>query len=71
MSINTVTTFMVRGMTCDHCVSAVTAEVAKMSNVDEVEIDLGSGAVLVRSDGPVDVAAFAAAVDEAGYEVSQ
>ncbi len=69
MSITT-TTFNVSGMTCGHCVAAVTEEVSKLENVESVVIDLESGAVTVRSDGPVDPAAFAAAVDEAGYEVS-
>ena len=68
--MSTTTTFTVTGMTCGHCVAAVTEEVAKLDNVDGVDIDLASGAVTVHSDGPVDPAAFAAAVDEAGYEVA-
>ena len=66
----TVTVFTVTGMTCGHCVAAVSAEVGKLANVTDVDIDLASGAVTVRSDGPVDEAAFEAAVDEAGYEVA-
>ncbi len=66
----TTTTFTVTGMTCGHCVAAVSEEVAKLDNVTNVEIDLASGAVTVESDGLVDSAAFAAAVDEAGYEVT-
>jgi len=71
MSNTTTKTFTVQGMTCGHCVSAVTAEVSKIPNVREVEIDLGTGAVSVVADGPVDEAVFAAAVDEAGYEVAK
>ncbi len=63
------TTFTVTGMTCAHCVAAVTEEVSKLQNVSHIDIDLAAGAVTVESDGPVDPAAFAAAVDEAGYEV--
>ena len=66
----TSTTFIVSGMTCGHCVAAVTEEVSKLDNVSNVEIDLGSGAVTVTSEGPVELAVFAAAVDEAGYEVT-
>ncbi|MEO8266023.1 MAG: heavy-metal-associated domain-containing protein [Ilumatobacteraceae bacterium] len=66
----TTTTFTVTGMTCGHCVAAVTAEVSKLDNVSHVDIELASGAVTVESDGPVDSAAFAAAVDEAGYDVA-
>ena len=68
---NTSTTsiFTVAGMTCAHCVAAVTEEVGKIPHVDKVEVDLASGAVTVVSEGPVDPIEFAAAIDEAGYEV--
>jgi len=68
--MSTSTTFTVTGMTCGHCVAAVTEEVAKLDGVTGVDVDLASGAVTVRADGPIDPAAFAAAVDEAGYEVA-
>ena len=64
------TTYTVSGMTCGHCVAAVTEEVAKLDDVKRVDVDLASGRVTVESDGPIDDAAFAAAVDEAGYTVS-
>lgn len=67
--MDTTTTYTVSGMTCGHCVAAVSEEVSKIDHVTNVEIDLPTGAVTVHSDGPVDPAAFAAAVDEAGYEV--
>jgi copper chaperone len=66
---NDTATFTVTGMTCGHCVAAVTEEVSRIDNVTSVEIDLPTGAVTVHSTGPVDPVAFAAAVDEAGYEV--
>jgi copper chaperone CopZ len=56
-------------MTCGHCVRAVTEELLKLDGVGTVEIDLATGATVVTSDGPLDDAAVAAAVDEAGYEV--
>lgn len=65
----TKTVFTVEGMTCGHCVSAVTEEVSKLSGVTGVEVDLATGAVSVESDGPVDRAEFDAAVDEAGFSV--
>ena len=67
--MNCTTTFTVSGMTCGHCVAAVTEEVKKLDTVTDVQIDLASGAVTVTSDGEIDPEAFAAAVDEAGYEV--
>jgi copper chaperone len=68
--MDTTTVFSVSGMTCAHCVTAVTEEVSKLDHVDDVEIDLASGAVTVHSDGPVDPIEFAAAVEEAGYQVA-
>ncbi len=64
------TIYRVNGMTCGHCVAAVTDEVAKLDHVTSVEVDLGTGSVTVRSDGPIDPAQFAAAIDEAGYTVA-
>lgn len=63
------TTYTVQGMTCGHCVSAVTAEVSALPGVSAVEVDLAAGAVRVTSERPLDVAAVRAAVDEAGYEL--
>lgn len=68
--MNTTSTFTVKGMTCGHCVAAVTEEVSKLEHVNTVGVDLESGVVTIDSDGPIDPAAFAAAVDEAGYEVA-
>lgn len=63
-------TYTVKGMTCDHCVRAVTEEVAKVGGVTGVEVDLASGRVTVSAGGPVDDDAVRAAVEEAGYEVA-
>jgi copper ion binding protein len=65
----TAQTFKVSGMTCGHCVQAVTSEVQKLPGVTGVDVDLDSGLVTVESDAPLDDAAVAAAVDEAGYEL--
>jgi copper chaperone CopZ len=67
--MTTTSTYTVSGMTCGHCVRAVTEELLKLDGVGTVEIDLATGATVVTSDGPLDDAAVAAAVDEAGYEV--
>ena len=63
-------TYTVTGMTCGHCVSAVSEEVGGLPGVTEVEVDLPTGAVTVTSDGPLDDAAVAAAVEEAGYQLA-
>ena len=66
----TTTTYSVNGMTCGHCVSAVTEEVTQVPGVTGVEVDLASGGLTVSSEAPVDEDAVRAAVEEAGYEVA-
>ena len=63
-------TYSVTGMTCDHCVRAVKAEVGKIEGVDSVSVDLAGGQVTLRSDSPVDPAEVKAAVEEAGFELT-
>jgi copper chaperone len=66
----TQSTYTVEGMTCGHCVSAVTEEVGKLDGVHAVAVDLASGAVTVTSELPVAEAALRAAVSEAGYQLA-
>ena len=61
--------YAVEGMTCEHCARSVTEEVAAVTGVEGVEVDLGSGRLVVRGAG-VDAAAVRAAVGEAGYAVA-
>ena len=63
-------TYTVVGMTCGHCVSAVTEEVTQVPGVTGVDVDLTSGRLTVSSDAPVDDDAVRAAVDEAGYQLA-
>ncbi|WP_067892713.1 heavy-metal-associated domain-containing protein [Nocardia vaccinii] len=63
-------TYTVTGMTCGHCVASVQKEIGRIDGVTGVEVDLASGRVRVESANPVDQAAVAAAVDEAGYQLA-
>jgi len=60
------TSFDVRGMTCGHCVKAVTASIHEIDPAAKVDVDLASGVVKVESGRPAD--AIAKAIVEAGYE---
>jgi copper chaperone CopZ len=62
-------TYTVTGMSCAHCVAAVSEEVAAVAGVRGVDVDLASGRLLVRGDGVSD-AEVRAAVAEAGYDVA-
>ncbi|MCW2699359.1 MAG: hypothetical protein JWQ45_894 [Blastococcus sp.] len=62
--------YTVVGMTCGHCVNAVTEEVSQVPGVTGVDVDLASGGLTVTSDSPLDETAVRAAVEEAGYTVA-
>lgn len=62
-------TYNVSGMSCQHCVDAVSGEISKLEPVQAVAVDLSAGAVTVTSDAPLDVEVVRAAVDEAGYDL--
>jgi len=62
-------TYTVIGMTCGHCIKAVTDEITNLEGVAAVNIELASGAVTVTSAGPLPREAVAEAVDEAGYQL--
>ena len=66
----TSTTYRVTGMTCDHCVRAVSSEVSQINGVTDVQVDLPTGQVTVVSDALLDIDDVRAAVDEAGYELA-
>ena len=66
-------TVAVQGMTCGHCVKAVTDEVSAIPGVTDVAVDLvngGTSTVTITAAEPVSDEAIAAAVDEAGYTVA-
>ena len=62
-------TFDVTGMTCQHCVASVTSEVSVVAGVRHVEVDLAEGRVDV-SGSNVDAATVIAAIADAGYAAS-
>ena len=69
MTSNTTHTYVVAGMTCQHCVMSVREEVGEVSGVTTVDVDLDSGRLTVGGEGFSDDQ-IATAVAEAGYEVT-
>jgi copper chaperone CopZ len=66
------TTISIDGMTCSHCVDAVTEELKALDGVQTVSIQLNKGGIstaTVRSEGQLDPAQVGEAVAEAGYTV--
>jgi len=71
--MSTTATYTVTGMTCSHCVGAVSEEIRRLPGVSKVDIELvpgGGSAVTVTSAAPLDEPTVRAAVDEAGYELA-
>jgi copper chaperone len=64
------TTYLVTGMTCEHCAAAVTRELQTLPGVRDVQVDLPAGTVTVASDGPLPLDEVRGAVDEAGYALA-
>ena len=60
-------TYRVEGMTCAHCVNAVTGELQAVPGVTEVAVDLETKSAVVTGTD-LDDAALVAAIDEAGYD---
>lgn len=69
MSAMTTTTYDVTGLTCEHCVRAVTSELGGLPGVQDVEVELvpeGTSRVTVTSGGPLPRPAVTEALEEAG-----
>jgi copper chaperone len=65
----TTSTYGVTGLTCEHCVKAVTSELSGLGGVFGVTVDLvpeGQSRVTVTSGEPLSEQALSAALDEAG-----
>lgn len=61
--------FQVNGMTCGHCVNAVTQELSALDGVQKVTVELGQNApsdVTVETDRELSNGEIADALDEAG-----
>ena len=59
--------FKVEGMSCQHCVAAVTRAIQEHDASAQVQVDLSAGKVAVQSGASVET--LKAAIDEAGYPV--
>ena len=58
----------VTGMTCDHCASAVRAEISKLPGVTGIDVDVAAGTARISGDPLPGEHQLREAVEEAGYE---
>lgn len=59
----------VKGMTCDHCVNAVTTALTDTDGVSTAQVNLGENSATVEGEN-IDISALIAAIDEEGYEAA-
>jgi len=62
------TTLKVSGMTCKHCVMAVSKALAKVPGVEAADVSLEKAQAVVK--GSADAQALIAAVKQEGYEAT-
>ena len=62
-------TITVKGMSCQHCVMAVTKALNGIEGITDVKVDLASGRVTFEETKSVAQETIAAAIKKAGYDV--
>ena len=66
----TTTVLTVDGMSCEHCVNAVTKAVEALPGISGVAVDLSAGTVtVVHSDSAASVDEIKRAIEEQGYDI--
>lgn len=63
------TTVKIKGMSCNHCVMAVTRALMEIDGVKGVEVDLTKGEATFDEATPVDMDMVRAQIKKAGYDV--
>lgn len=66
--MSTTQTYVVAGMNCGHCESAVGDQVSQIAGVEHIEVSAATGELAVTTAEPVEDAIVLTAVGEAGYE---
>jgi copper chaperone len=64
------TTIRINGMTCHHCVMAVTKALAGIDGIRDVQVDLETGEAVFTEEKPVDRALIREKVRKAGFDVA-
>jgi len=63
-------TIRIEGMSCQHCVMAVTKALSGMAGIRNIKVDLARGEATFEEDKPIDPAALREAVRKAGFRAS-
>ncbi len=62
------TTVKIKGMSCDHCVMAVTKALNQIDGLSDVQVDLEKGEAAFEHGTSVDMAQIKQEIEKAGYE---
>lgn len=62
-------TMKIKGMSCGHCVAAVTKALGGVEGVSNVQVDLERGLATFDEEAPVDPKVIEQYLEEAGYSV--
>ena len=64
------TTIKIKGMSCQHCVMAVTKALKEIEGLQDVAVDLEKGEAAFKETKSVDMNLIKDKVKKAGYEVT-
>ena len=63
------TTIKIKGMSCNHCVMAVTKALNEIDGIKDIKVDLGKGEATFEEVNPLDMNIARERIKKAGYEV--
>lgn len=63
------TTIHIKGMSCNHCVQAVTRALQDLAGLQRIEINLESGTATLEHRDPLDMKQVRHQIEMAGYEL--
>jgi len=64
------TSVRIKGMSCNHCVQAVSRSLQDLPGLKKVEIDLSDGIVSLDHDDNLDIKVVEDRIVKAGYEIA-
>jgi len=62
-------TISIKGMSCNHCVMAVTKALNEVDGIKDIKVDLSKGEATFEEERPTDMNAIKENIETAGYEI--
>jgi copper chaperone len=63
-------TIKIKGMSCQHCVKAVTKTLSEIDGIKDVQVDLAKGEATFDEVQPIDQGLLRERIKKAGYELA-